>query len=312
MPERIDCFRICFWGAVTAISLGLLNAQQLSVDSSATRVIGPLSDGRPGELLVAPVLPEFRVKNSIMRRMRVVEPSEMDGLPPVQGWIKATVQRVDDPRLPDPPPSATVAFPSGSPAISAQLAQRRGRDQTTDIVFISATVYDHARTLLRYSPLEAGRGEICAWSNLDFNCFSGFSSYQVKGADGKSREHGLVMAISNEDPRTQASFLAKHHLTYIAPQIPMLPDLASGGPTFIIIPSDTDEKAGVEVIKGLHELYRVEGARMQEAYQARMKAQEERKTYLLANPPVPDDVTIRYWKRQASTSDLKKQEGLKP
>ena len=279
--------------------------------SHETSIIGPISDGRPGEPVVAPVLPDFRVRTSIMRRMRVVEAPEMDGLPPVQGWIKATVQRVDDPRLPDPPPPLVVSAPNAS-AVSARLARLNPHDQATDIIFISATVYDHTRTLLRYSLSGPERGEISAWSNLDFNCFSGSSSYQVKGADGKSREHGLVMAISNEDPRTQASFLAKHHLTYKAPQIPMLPDLASGGPAFIVIPSDTDEKAGVEVIKGLHDLYRVESARMQEAYQARMKAQEERKTYLLANPAVPDDVTIRFWKRQPPTSDLKKQEGLKP
>jgi hypothetical protein len=311
MSERIAYFRICFWAGVVALSIGPLNAQQATVDYSATSVLGEISDGRPGEPVVAPVLPDFRVRKSITRRMRVVEAPEMDGLPPVQGWIKATVQRVDDPRLADPP-SALVASAPDDSAVSARLAQPSEQDQSTGLVFISATVYDHTRTLLQYSLSGAGGGEISAWSNLDFNCFSGFSSYQVKGADGKAREHSLVMAISNEDTRAEATLSAKNHLTYQAPEIPKLPDLASGGPTYIVTQGDTREKAAVAVIKGLHDLYRVEGGRMQVAYQARMKAQEERKTYLLANPPVPEDVTIRFWKRQSRPSDLKKQEGLKP
>ena len=311
MPERINCYRICFGGAVAAFSLGLLCAQQTTVDSSATGIVGPISDGRPSEALVAPVLPDFRVKNSILRRMRVVEAPEMDGLPPVQGWIKTTVQRVDDPKLPDPPAPVIQPIPDDF-VVSARLAQRRELVQTSDVVFISATVYDHARTLLRYSPSGAGRREISAWSNLDFNCFSGFSTYQVKGADGKARGHGLVMAISNIDAKARATFLAKHHLTYQAPEIPTLPDLAGGGPTFIVTQDDTRETAAVAAIQELHDLYRVEGERMQLAYQARIKAEEERRTYLLANPPTPDDITIRYWKRQSRPSDLKKLEGLKP
>jgi hypothetical protein len=49
----------------------------------------------------------------------------------------------------------------------------------------------------------------------------------------------------------------------------------------------------------MHDLYRVEGARMAAACQARAIAYEARKAYLLANPPVPKDVTIRFWKRVA-------------
>ena len=50
----------------------------------------------------------------------------------------------------------------------------------------------------------------------------------------------------------------------------------------------------------VHDLYRKEGVRMEEAFQAREKAHAERKAYLLANPPVPGDVTIRFWKRPPS------------
>ena len=223
------------------------------------------------------------------------------------------MQRVDDPRLPEPPAPIPAAALDDS-GVSGRLARLNRHVESTDLVFISATVYDHTRTLLRYSPTGAGRGEISAWSNLDFNCFSGFSTYQVKSAAGTTQEYGLVMAISNENTKAPTTgFPAKRHRNDLTlPDIPNLPDLASGGPMFIVTQGDAREEASVAVLQGLHDLYRVEGARMQAAHQTRTKAQAERRAYLLANPPVPDDITIRFWKRKPLSSDSKKQEVLKP
>jgi hypothetical protein len=50
-------------------------------------------------------------------------------------------------------------------------------------------------------------------------------------------------------------------------------------------------------LEQIHDLYRKEGARMNEAYHAREKARAERKAHLLVNPPKPQDVMIRFWKR---------------
>ena len=54
----------------------------------------------------------------------------------------------------------------------------------------------------------------------------------------------------------------------------------------------------MEIITGLHELYKVEGPRMKAAYEAREKARIEREAYLRANPPQPQDITIHIWKRE--------------
>ena len=48
---------------------------------------------------------------------------------------------------------------------------------------------------------------------------------------------------------------------------------------------------------GMHDLYRTEGPRMVAAYDARMKAEEERRAYLIAHPPKPKDVTVYFWNR---------------
>lgn len=42
---------------------------------------------------------------------------------------------------------------------------------------------------------------------------------------------------------------------------------------------------------------------MEAAYHAREQARAERKAYLLANPPVPEDVTIRVWRRTPNNAN---------
>lgn len=53
----------------------------------------------------------------------------------------------------------------------------------------------------------------------------------------------------------------------------------------------------MESIEDKHNLYRAEGARMEDAYQAGTKADAEREACLLENPPQSWDVTTRCWNR---------------
>jgi hypothetical protein len=82
-----------------------------------------------------------------------------------------------------------------------------------------------------------------------------------------------------------------------APEIPGLPPVKG---TINVTEGDTTDKECMDLFQGMHDLYRVEGARMAAACQAREIAYEARRAYLLANPPVPKDVTIRFWKRDRS------------
>ncbi len=259
---------------------------------------GEISDGTPPEPVPEPEPIDYEVQRSLTKRVHVVESPEMPGLPAPEGMINITVQLVKDPGLPDPPPPLP-ALPPDDPAVLARMAELREDYRETRLVFISATVYDHSRTYLRCYPSGGGdRKEISGWSNLDFNHFSVFATYQVKGEDGEMREYGLVMGLGNEDTKQRAERLANHDLEYEAPEIPKLPDLATGGPAFVITEGDATDREAVELIEGMHDLYRVEGAKMEEAYHARIKAYEKRKAYLLANPPEPEDVIVRFWKRE--------------
>jgi hypothetical protein len=260
---------------------------------------GEISDGTPSPPVPKPESIDFEVLRSMTKRVHVVESPEMPGLPAPEGTINVTVQLVKDPGLTDPPPPLP-ALPSDDPAVIARLAELTEKYRGTELVFLSATVYDHNRTLLRIYPNGKIGEEVTAWSNLNFNHFSGFSTYRVKDAeDGTFHDFGLLMGIGGIDTRRWKEMAEARGIEYKGPEIPEIPimsDPADGGPSFVVVEGDAESPA-MDTLKQIHDLYRAEGARMEAAYHARIKAYEERKAYLLTNPPKPKDVTIRFWNR---------------
>ncbi len=273
---------------------------------------GPITDGTPPEPAPKPEPIDFEVGRSLTKRVHVVESPEMPGLPPITGTINVTVQLVKDPGLPDPPPPLP-ALPPEDPAVIARLAELREKHRGTELVFLSATVYDHNSTFLRIYPNGRAADSVTAWSNLDFNHFGGFSTYRVKDAeDGTLHDFGLLMGIGGIDTRRWKEMAEARGIEYKGPEIPeipQLPDLLDGGPAFVVVEGDAKSPA-MDTLEQIHDLYRKEGARMEAAYHARIKAYEERKAYLLANPPKPKDVKIQFWKRnQPSPRGLQAIEG---
>ncbi len=268
----------------------------ISTEAEA-QITSAISNGTPSPLKSKPTPLEFKVERSMTKRVHVVESPEMPGLPAPEGTINVTLQLVKDPGLPDPPPPVP-SLPPDDPTVSANPGELTEQYWASQLLFLSATVYDHSRTYFRCAASGVGnRKEICGWSNLDFNHFSDFASYQLKGADGEVRGYDLLMGIGNENTRSAAGSSMETDGTTETPVIPKLPGLATSGPTFVITEGDTTDRETMELVEGLHSLYHAEGARMETAYHARIKAYEERKAYLLANPPKPKDVTIQFWKR---------------
>ena len=259
----------------------------------------PITDGTPSAPIPKPEPIDFKVLNSRTTRMDVTEAPEMHDLPPITGTINVTVQLVENPNLIDPPPPLP-ALPPEDPAVIARLAELREKYRGTELVFLSATVYDPNRTFLRIYPNGRLHDSVTAWSNLNFNHFCGFSTYRVKDAeDGTLYDFGLLMGIGSMDTRRWKEMAEARGIEYKGPEIPVIPemiDLADGGPSFVVVEGDAESPA-MDTLEQIHDLYRKEGKRMEEAYHAREKARAERKAYLLANPPKPNDVKIQFWKR---------------
>lgn len=267
----------------------------------------PIADGTPAQPAPKAEPIDFEVLTSRTKRMAVTEAPEMSDLPPIKGTINVTVQMVKDPGLPDPPPPLPALLPS-DPAVLARMEELRKNYRGTELVFLSATVYDHSRTLLRIYPNGNVAGEISAWSNVDFNHFGGFSTFRVKESDGTFRDCGLLMGIGNTDTRKMRERITNRGLEFDPPEIPALPDLAAGGPSFVVASGQQDGEA-MNTLSQIHDLYQKEGVRMEEAFHAREKAYAKRKAYLLANPPAPKDVAVQFWKRAKSVQSQQNKEG---
>lgn len=195
----------------------------------------PIADGTPSKSPAKPVPIDFKIISSRTKKVDVVETPEMHDLPPITGRINVTVRMVEDPNLPVPPEPLPALEPD-DPAVVARMAELSEKYRGTTLVFISASVYNHKRTLLRIHTNSETRSQVVAWSNLDFNNFCGLSSYRVKDAvDGTLYDYGVQMGIGNEDTVSTSESESRSGDKYEAPKIPELPNLAKSGPAFVVI-----------------------------------------------------------------------------
>ncbi len=238
--------------------------------------------------------PDFEIESTQVKLIEVVEAPPMAGLPPVEGTMKLTVHSVADPRIPDPTPPVTQAQ---NPSAEEFPPEFLDSTQESHFASISATVYDNSRTLLTCNSNAGAGSEVTVWSNINFNHFSGIGNVEAKGADGKVRNYNLMMSIGNDttDKLNKSG----------APAIPVMPN---GAPAFVI-QTEQPNAATLTLIEDLHALYRTEGTRMAEAAAARVKAEDEKRAYLIANPPKPKDITVHFWNREHSATQT---EGVQP
>jgi hypothetical protein len=217
----------------------------------------------------------------------VKESPEMIGLPAPEGMMNLKVELVNKPELEELPPLPLLE--AEDPAVVARVSEISKEYPDTKLLLVSASVYNNSVTEFRIQANEPDAKEIAGWSNIDFKHFSGFANYQVKGDDGVLRTYGLIMSVGDMVGRVPSV------------KIPMLPHLTTSGPAFVLTEGDISDPNTKEIIEGIHTLYKVEGKRLAEAHRKRTQAYEERKAYLLANPPKPKDVTVRFWNRDSST-----------
>jgi hypothetical protein len=287
----LTAFLISLW-------LSSLNAQEI-VASLDAEIIGPITDGIPIVKEPEPEPIDFTVLRRHKERVYVEESPELPGLPAPKGKINVTVELVRQPTIADPPILPELEPEKPAAVVSVEESTKESPD--TQLIFVSASVYKNTFTQFRIQASGPDAEEITGWSNIDFNHFTGFASYQIKGTDEEVREYALVMGIGDINTLDPSD------------AIPRLPDLATQGPAFVLTGGDIKNRATKELVESMHILYKAEGERLAEAYRLRTKAYEERKAFLLANPPKPKDVTLRFWKRnEPSPKGLQAMEEAQP
>ncbi len=255
------------------------------------RILGTVADGTPPPPAPVPVMPDYRVLDTVVSE---------------QGGRTVTVHRVEPPDLPErlastPAPEIDL----DDPEVQTWLEQQRQEAKKLRLTIISATVIDHEVTLLRWWVFGDGDGKppeaFSAYSNVDFNHLAGFGSYEVGDV-----QFGLLMGLGNTDTEARRKLFEEHGVEYKELEIPELP---AGEPAYVITGGDTTNEEGVALIDGLHKLYKNEKDRLIAAYEGREAARIEREAFLKAHPPKPKDITIHFWRTKREEAPASDQNG---
>jgi len=178
-------------------------------------------------------------------------------------------------------------------AVAATAPQPEGEANITPPTFLlmlSATVYPGPRTYLRWTHCsdDGSATEYSGWSNIDFNHLTGITSFLA--TDGEA--HSFVMGIGTEQEPAENP-----------------PDFTTTTPTFLPDQENISAEA-LLTVDSLHKLYAIEGEKLATAHEGRGRADAARRAELLANPPQPQDLIIRY--RIAETPLELETRGQKP
>ncbi len=237
--------------------------------------------------------------------MEVFAEPGADGEPNVATTAKVTVQLVQDPGLarnsaPAEPINSQAQIGSG-PENSHEIQVRKAH------IFVAATIFDGTRSHIKIYPEGKHEGEVEAWSNIDFNLFGGTGKMLVSQEDGTTEEVTIVISIENVDTSAQALRAASRGLSYQAPQIPVLPDIETGGASFSVI-QGVAEDSGMGRLEQLHDLYRSGHEKLEQAYAGVLAARAAREAGLQLNPP-PTDIKVSFWNKDAAAAGSQKQGG---
>lgn len=274
----------------SVVFVGLLLVLNLQAEDTAVpavfgppAVIGTIADG--SQSLPAPVriVPELSIIGTITKRVVREEPAPLPDMQPVRKRVTITKHLVEEPVYPKLPRPELLdqGIESAAAAVARpdESATDAGEEwRASELVILSATVYDHNRTLLRWMPPGKPGDEMTAWSNVDFNLLGGFTTFQANGMC-----FSLILCLDNQNSGATTDDAE------VPP--PDLPALSTAGPAFVVTAGDANDMAASAVITGLHDLYQTEAPRLQAAYLGREKARIAREALLRAHPPQPRNVT---------------------
>lgn len=196
-----------------------------------------------------------------------------------QGGRKVIVQRLAlDPAHPVTPVRKKEAAPPPSGKPQENTAPEVA--PPFHLLMLSATVYPGPATRLEWTwqKKDGSVENVTGWSNIDFNHFTGVSSFLA--TDGE--EHSFNMGIGTEEGAAEG-----------------VPKFRTSIPGFIPTRENVSPEA-LLTVDSLHKLYAIEKDRLAAAHEGSKLTAAARRAELKANPSKPKDLIIRY--RVAQTS----------
>lgn len=172
--------------------------------------------------------------------------------------------------------------PTQIPTLSpGQIAQwQRRADKESQVIMLSATVYDEAVSRLSWRLLGEG-SEYVAYANLDFNLLRGVHQLETG-------THDLTFFLAVGDK-------ARSNNPYRDEHIPPLTDFSTDQSEYVLLEGDPDDSAalaGIEALLAYHDAHLPE---LKIEYQRREALNAARKRYDEQNPKEPEPFIIQFW-----------------
>lgn len=193
------------------------------------------------------------------------------------------------------PLPVSLPSPSPSPPAAFDDFQSSGTWNSKPEVslFLSATVYDHAVTEIRWWREE---GEYVIWSSADFNLLRGtidFETPQVR--------YSIFLGIGNESraeiEQWNAYVLANRLAPDLRRRVPAIQALSPGRSNHRIVspPKFGTRVEALRTLEEIHRYYDANRVRLAHEYQESEAARIAQEDWQRQHPPVPKDTTINFF-----------------
>jgi len=205
---------------------------------------------------------------------------------------------------PTAPPARTPApTPVVQPLSLAESAAAEARaKKKSDVLMLSATVYDHRVTELRW---RSGNRQYRAWSNIDFNYLAGHTEIETDNI-----VYFLIMGLGNETRESVAEWnrfapewerlaaadgLAGQWETKAVPDLAKFP----AGRSTYLLSGDPPADDSLAALDALHRYYDANRIQFVADYAKREAERTAHEQWLKEHPPAPQDTIINFWPKKS-------------
>ncbi len=209
------------------------------------------------------------------------------------------LNRVAPPILP-PAPAPPLPPPEPILTLEQQQALTEREAKKSAVLFLSATVYDHQVTVLRWSD---ENGSYRAYSNIDFTYLCGLGEIQTADA-----VYMLTMGLG-EDSRAEilafnSSITPEQAAAGLTPMEvpPAATDFSPTRAEYLVVedPTHPVADAACAAIDALHVYFDAHKQRLIEDHAKRMAARLAKEKWDKEHPPIPKDTVINFWPEKST------------
>ena len=208
--------------------------------------------------------------------------------------------------------AAPVKIPQGSPQVPvAVLSKILAAPKKSEVLFLSATVFDHQITEIRWTDREhEGR----AFSNIDFNLLGGSATFETADT-----VYSLLLAVANET--TGATGLARHgapETGKLPPARKQIPSLETFSPTqaqYLIVEDESGaapQAKDLAALDALHVYFEANRPRLAGEFAKREAARIEQDQRPKVPPTKQPDTVVNFWPGSGSVTIDARRNQVKP